>query len=69
MIAGAAMIVAPSIGGSAAGSLTGEGWLGFGLAVVALLSAVIMMVLLQASRNVFSVALTQCELCSTSVGA
>ena len=39
-----------------------EGWLGFGLSIVALLSAVMMMVLLQASRNVFSVARTQCEL-------
>lgn len=55
------MIVVPNIGSSASGSLSGEGWLGFGLSIVALLSAVMMMVLLQASRNVFSVARTQCE--------
>ena len=54
------MVVVPSIGASQSGALSGDGWLGFALAIVALGSAVVMMVLLQASRNVFSVALTQC---------
>jgi drug/metabolite transporter (DMT)-like permease len=52
MLAGAAMVIAPSVGQSTAGSLnTVRGWMGFVMALGALVSTVVYYVLLQATRH------------------
>ncbi|PSC73805.1 hypothetical protein C2E20_2922 [Micractinium conductrix] len=51
MLAGAAMILVPSLGKGAAGGLEGAGWLGFGLAVVTLLMTIANFITLQASSG------------------
>lgn len=49
MTGGAAMVIVPSLGHTEAGSLaTARGWLGFGMAVVALITTVVYFVTLQA---------------------
>lgn len=52
MTGGAAMVIVPSLGKAEAGGLgNSRGWLGFAMAVVALLSTVVYFITLQATRH------------------